>query len=137
MVETAWPQTSREFVQETTVDGTAAYSANMSEGWFVYTGQYDMIVRYKPAAGDQFHIAHTLSCASQLESTSQADEFEVHFLLQISKEEVNEFKDTITNPVLLQVKKVIWQAGSSTCQRWRQNYKITGTLEMKGVILWL
>lgn len=38
--------------------------------------QYKLIVKYRP--GDQLHIADTLSRASQMESTSQADEFEVH-----------------------------------------------------------
>ena len=52
--------------------------------------QYDLIVKYRP--GDQLHIADTLSRASQLESTSQADEFEVHLLVQISKEKADEFK---------------------------------------------
>ena len=41
------------------------------------------MIKYRP--GDQLHIADTLSRASQTESTSQADEFEVHLLLGISK----------------------------------------------------
>lgn len=45
--------------------------------------QYKLMVKYRP--GDQLHIADTLSRASQMESTSQADEFEVHLLLGISK----------------------------------------------------
>jgi len=61
--------------------------------------QYKRMVKYRP--GDQLHIADTLSRASQVEPTSQADEFEVHFLLQISKEKVDEFKrETDTHPVL-------------------------------------
>lgn len=57
------------------------------------------MVKYRP--GDQLHIADTLSRASQMESTSQADEFEVHLLLGISKEKVDEFKrETDTHPVL-------------------------------------
>ena len=51
---------------------------------------YDLIVKYRP--GDQLHIADTLSRASQLESTSQADEFEVHLLVQISKEKADQYK---------------------------------------------
>ena len=45
--------------------------------------QYKLMVKYRP--GDQLHIADTLSRSSQMESTSQADEFEVHLLLGISK----------------------------------------------------
>ena len=61
--------------------------------------QYKLMVKYRP--GDQLHIADTLSRASQMESTSQADEFEVHLLLGISKEKVDEFKrETDTHPVL-------------------------------------
>ena len=52
--------------------------------------QYNLIVNYRP--GDQLHIVNTLSRAGQLESTSQADEFEVHLLVQISKEKADEFK---------------------------------------------
>ena len=48
------------------------------------------MVKCRP--GDQLNIADTLSRASQMESTSQADEFEVHLLLGISKEKVDEFK---------------------------------------------
>ena len=62
--------------------------------------QYKLMVKYRPA-GDQLHIADTLSRASQMESTSQADEFEVHLLLGISKEKVDEFKrETDTHSVL-------------------------------------
>ena len=61
--------------------------------------QYDLIVKYTP--GDQLHVADTLSRASQSESTSQADEFEVHLLVQISKEKADEFKrETDSDPVL-------------------------------------
>ena len=61
--------------------------------------QYKLMVKYRP--GDQLHIADTLSRASQMESTSQADEFEVHLLLGISKEKVDEFKrETDTHSVL-------------------------------------
>ena len=66
--------------------------------------QYDLIVRHRP--GDQSHIAYTLTRASQLESTSQADEFEVHLLVQISKEKADEFKREM-DPVLSKLKKVI------------------------------
>ena len=51
---------------------------------FVRVQQYKLMVKYRP--GDQLHIVDlTLSRASQMESTSQADEFEVHLLLGISK----------------------------------------------------
>ena len=68
--------------------------------------QYDLIDKYRP--GDQLHIAGTLSRASQLESTSQAELFEVHLLVQISKEKADEFKrETDSDPVLSKLKKVI------------------------------
>ena len=65
--------------------GAAAHSANMSEWcFFVRVQQYKLMVKYRP--GDQLHIVDlTLSRASQMESTSQADEFEVHLLLGNSK----------------------------------------------------
>ena len=72
----SWPQTPREAVRV-----YSAHSANMSEWCFVRVQQYKLMVKYRP--GDQLHIADTLSRASQMESTSQADEFEVHLLLGI------------------------------------------------------
>ena len=78
------------------------------------------MVKYRP--GDQLHIADTLSRASQMESTSQADEFEVHLLLGISKEKVDEFKrETDTHPVL-------WKAGERSdfnhCNRFHKNHEL-------------
>ena len=73
-------------------------------------------------------IAHcsTLSCASQLESTSQADEFEVHLLVQISKERADEFKrETGSDPVLPKLKKVIltgWPENRSEVEPELQGY---------------
>ena len=68
--------------------------------------QYDLVVKYRPC--NQLHITDPLSCATQLESTSQADKFEVHFLVQIVKEMADEFKrETDSDPVLSKLKTVI------------------------------
>ena len=86
--------------------------------------QYDLIVKYTP--GDQLHVADTLSRASQSESTSQADEFEVHLLVQISKEKADEFKrETDSDPVLSKLKKVIltgWPENRSEVEPELQDY---------------
>ena len=86
--------------------------------------QYDLIVKYRP--GNQLHIADTLSRASQLESTSQAEEFEVHLLVQISKEKADEFKrETDSDPVLSKLKKVIltgWPENRSEVEPELQDY---------------
>ena len=86
--------------------------------------QYDLIVKYTP--GDQWHVADTLSRASQSESTSQADEFEVHLLVQISKEKADEFKrETDSDPVLSKLKKVIltgWPEKRSEVEPELQDY---------------
>ena len=86
--------------------------------------QYDLIVKYRP--GDQLYIADTLSRASQLESTSQAEEFEVHLLVQISKEKADEFKrETGSDPVLSKLKKVIltgWPENRSEVEPELQDY---------------
>ena len=86
--------------------------------------QYDLIVKYTP--GDQLHVADTLSCASQSESTSQADEFEVHLLVQILKEKADEFKrETDSDPVLSKLKKVIltgWPENRSEVEPELQDY---------------
>ena len=72
------------------------------------------------------HIADTLSRASQLESTSKADEFEVHLLVQISKEKADEFKrETDSDPVLSKLKKVIltgWPENWSEVEPELQDY---------------
>ena len=84
--------------------------------------QYDLIVRHRP--GDQLYIAYTLTRASQLESTSQADEFEVHLLVQISKEKAHEFKREM-DPVLSKLKKVIltgWPESRSEVKPELQDY---------------
>ena len=49
---------------------------------------YDFRVKYVP--GTQLLIADTLSQASQSKSTSSTEEFEVHLLIQTSKEKANE-----------------------------------------------
>ena len=73
----------------------------------LHVQQYDLKVKYRP--GDQLHITDPLSCASQLESTSQADGFEVHLLVQIKKEKADEFKgETDSDPVLSKLKNVIF-----------------------------
>ena len=51
--------------------------------------QYDLKVNYVP--GNQLLIADTLSRASQSESTLSTEEFEVHLLIQISKEKADEW----------------------------------------------
>jgi len=67
--------------------------------------QYYLVVKYSPCY--QLHITDPLSCASQLESTSQADKFEVHFLVQSVKEKADEFKrETDSDPVLSKLKTV-------------------------------
>ena len=72
------------------------------------------------------HIADTLSRASQLESTLQADEFEVHLLVQMSKEKADEFKrETDSYPVLSKLKKVIltgWPENMSEVEPELQDY---------------
>lgn len=68
--------------------------------------QYDLVVKNRPC--NQLHITDPLSCASQLESTSQADKSEVHFLVQIVKEKADEFKrETDSDPLLSKLKTVI------------------------------
>ena len=51
--------------------------------------QYDLIVKYRPS--DQLYIADFLSRASQWEW--QADEFEVHLLVQISKKRLMSLRE--------------------------------------------
>ena len=82
--------------------------------------QYKLMVKYRP--GDQLHIADTLSRASQMESTSQADEFEVHLLLGISKEKVDQFKrETDTHPVL---RKAGERSDFNHCNRFHKNHEL-------------
>ena len=67
---------------------------------------YDLKVNYVP--GNQLPIADTLSRASQSESTLSADEFEVHLLIQISKDKADEWKrETDSDPVLSQLREVV------------------------------
>ena len=65
--------------------------------------QYDLVVQYRPC--NQLYITDPLSCATQLESTSQADKFEVHFLVQLVKEKFK--RETDSDPVLTKLKTVI------------------------------
>ena len=51
---------------------------------------YDLKVNYVP--GNHLLIADTLSRASHSESTLSTDEFEVHLLIQISKDKADEWK---------------------------------------------
>ena len=72
----------------------------------LHAQQYDLVVKNRPC--NQLHITDPLSCASQLESTSQADKSEVHFLVQIVKEKADEFKrETDSDPLLSKLKTVI------------------------------
>ena len=67
---------------------------------------YDLKVNYVP--GNQLLIADTLSRASQSESTLSADEFEVHLLIQISKDKADEWKrETDSDPVLSRLREVV------------------------------
>ena len=67
---------------------------------------YDLKVNYVP--GNQLLIADTLSRASQSESRLSADEFEVHLLIQISKDKADEWKrETDSDPVLSRLREVV------------------------------
>ena len=67
---------------------------------------YDLKVNYVP--GNQLLIADTLSRASQSELTLSADEFEVHLLIQISKDKADEWKrETDSDPVLSRLREVV------------------------------
>ena len=57
---------------------------------YIYGKHNDFKVKYVP--GNQLLIADTLIRASQIESTSSPEEFEVHLLVHISKERVDELK---------------------------------------------
>ena len=67
---------------------------------------YDLKVNYVP--GNQLLIADTLSRASQSELTLSTEEFEVHLLIQISKEKADEWKrETDSDPVLSRLREVV------------------------------
>ena len=67
---------------------------------------YDLKVNY--VLGNQLLIADTLSRASQSESTLSADKFEVHLLIQISKDKADEWKrETDSDPVLSLLRELV------------------------------
>ena len=67
---------------------------------------YDLKVNYVTC--NQLLIADTLSRASQSESTLSADEFEVHLLIQISKDKAHEWKrETDSDPLLSQLREIV------------------------------
>ena len=67
---------------------------------------YDFKANYVP--GNQLLIADTLSRASQSESTLKSEEFEVHLLILISKEEAHIWKrETDSDPVLSRSREVV------------------------------
>ena len=67
---------------------------------------YDLKVNFVP--GNQLLIADTLSRANQSESTLSTEEFEVHLLIQISKEKADEWKrETDSDPVLSRLREVV------------------------------
>ena len=71
---------------------------------------YDFTVKYSP--GNTLYIADTLSRASQSGESEQGnDEFEVHLLVPISKENVEEFKKETESDVLLSKLKEVVLAG--------------------------
>ena len=71
---------------------------------------YDFTVKYSP--GNTLYIADTLSRASQSGESEQGnDEFEVHLLVPISKENVEEFKKETESDVLLPKLKEVVLAG--------------------------
>ena len=66
---------------------------------------YDLKVQYVP--GTQLLIADTLRRANQSESTLSTEEFEVHLLIQVSKEKADEWKrKTDSDPVLSRLREV-------------------------------
>ena len=102
---------------------------------------YDLKVNYVP--GNQLLIADTLSRASQSESTLSADEFEVHLLIQISKDKADEWKrETDSDPVLSRLREVVlngWPENRAElapelreCWNFRDELCICDGLLMKG-----
>ena len=83
--------------------------------------QYNLIVKYRPS--DQLYIADSLSRASQLEW--QADEFEVHLLVQISKEKEKFKREKDSDSVLSKLMEVIltgWSKNRSEVASELQDY---------------